>query len=896
MIKLLQNITYILCTLAIVAVISSSSLLAQNYTMGSANNSNGSTVTTCSGNFYDSGGPSGNYGNNQNITVTFCASTPGQQIQFNFAFLDLNNGDILRVFNGVNTTAPLIYQCSACNTGPLSFQSTNSCLTFNFTSNNANNTNNNVGWSAAIVCFAPPANDNCNTATPISVGTSCIYTIGTNVNATASSGVTDPTCGLYSGGDVWYSFVAPESGSVTLTANSIVGGPADMDMALYSGTCGALTQLECDDFDGPGIMPQINYANLIPGQTYFARLWEFGNNAFGNFNFCIIDNGSSNPNVDCGGANQLCSDSQVSGASSGFGTQDLNTTNNGCLGVEHQSNWFYAQVTTAGVFSFSISPQVLTDDYDFAVWQYPAGSSVPCPPTTNPTRCSYSGVDGATGLGNGAIDNTESAAGNGWVAPINVSVGDILVILIDNFSSTTTPFTMDFTGTASLNCTPVPLECSIAGVLRTCVASTSQLTGTGTPAAANPWVSSNSAIATVSNSGFVTGVAAGTVTITYTDSQGCQASQVFTVNPRPVVSNIILQTCSGTPFSETPSSDAPNVIPIGTSYSWSAPSGSGFSGGASGSGSLIGGTLSNTGAAPVTATYNVTATAGIAPNQCSSTFNVIVTVNPRPVISAMSEVACSGQVFSITPVNGANGVVPAGTTYSWSAPSGSGFSGGAASNGASISGTLFNAGSAPVTANYVVTAQLGTLPNVCSGAFNVSVTVNPSPTATVSSNSPICIGGNAVFTITGTADALVTYSINSGPLSTVALAGGVAVVTVNGVTINQTLTLVSVSYLAAPACPQMLSASATVTFGTSIVPDFSNISSVYCQNAVVANPSLSTVSLNGITGSWSPTGISSFAPGTFNYVFTPDPGQCAVGASLVISVRPLPTTSAISHN
>jgi len=47
--------------------------------------------------------------------------------------------------------------------------------------------------------------------------------------------------------------------------------------------------------------------------------------------------------------------------------------------------------------------------------------------------------------------------------------------------------------------------------------------------------------------------------------------------------------------------------------------------------------------------------------------------------------------FYIAPVNVTNGMVPLGTTYSWAAPSGTGFSGGAiGTSAANISGTLTN--------------------------------------------------------------------------------------------------------------------------------------------------------------------------------------------------------------
>jgi hypothetical protein len=49
---------------------------------------------------------------------------------------------------------------------------------------------------------------------------------------------------------------------------------------------------------------------------------------------------------------------------------------------------------------------------------------------------------------------------------------------------------------------------------------------------------------------------------------------------------------------------------------------------------------------------------------------------------------CSGAAFSVSPVNATDGLVPAATTYSWSAPVVAGITGASSgTNAANISGT-----------------------------------------------------------------------------------------------------------------------------------------------------------------------------------------------------------------
>jgi hypothetical protein len=92
-------------------------------------------------------------------------------------------------------------------------------------------------------------------------------------------------------------------------------------------------------------------------------------------------------------------------------------------------------------------------------------------------------------------------------------------------------------GTYPISVTVYPLV-TINGTLNICVSLTTQLTGSGLPAATTPWVSGTPSVATVSNTGLVTGISAGTSQITYTDSNGCSTSVTVTVYPLPSTSLI----------------------------------------------------------------------------------------------------------------------------------------------------------------------------------------------------------------------------------------------------------------------------------------------------------------------------------------------------------------------
>ena len=63
----------------------------------------------------------------------------------------------------------------------------------------------------------------------------------------------------------------------------------DGAMAIYTGNCGALTEIDCDDDNGPGLMPRIESTGLTPGATIFIRFWEVSGTQTGNFNICVFE-------------------------------------------------------------------------------------------------------------------------------------------------------------------------------------------------------------------------------------------------------------------------------------------------------------------------------------------------------------------------------------------------------------------------------------------------------------------------------------------------------------------------------------------------------------------------------------------------------------------------------
>lgn len=134
--------------------------------------SNG-TVYTCDANFYDTGGPNGAYGFDEDSVLTICPDAPNKTIQVIFSsiqteiniFNPLNPYDYLEIFDGNSTSADPIVNPNTGGTkfagttvpAPIISTSPDGCITFRFTSDDLFSY---AGWQAKINCLTtnePPA-------------------------------------------------------------------------------------------------------------------------------------------------------------------------------------------------------------------------------------------------------------------------------------------------------------------------------------------------------------------------------------------------------------------------------------------------------------------------------------------------------------------------------------------------------------------------------------------------------------------------------------------------------------------------------------------------------------------------------------------------------------------
>lgn len=285
-------------------------------------------------------------------------------------------------------------------------------------------------WSN-VTPLPPPPNDlPCNAFNLTATGT-CTYVTYTNDNATASPGSPVPGCAGYLGGDVWFTVTVPASGKLLIDTQ--VGVILDGGMAVYTGTCGALTLLECDDDDSPnGAMPSILVDSEPPGTVLYIRVWEVGNNNNGTFGICVTEIatcGTPLTNDYCESPAQLTAGpGNFSSNTSAQYTPDVpgNLASSFCGSVENNSWYQFTASNTTEVFDFiAVDNCVSNLGVQAAVYEILPDSVGCCDVLTVMSNC-YS--PNSTALGT--------------VTATPLTIGSTYVLMVDGFSGDACDFTV----------------------------------------------------------------------------------------------------------------------------------------------------------------------------------------------------------------------------------------------------------------------------------------------------------------------------------------------------------------------------------------------------------------------------------------------------------------------
>jgi large repetitive protein len=162
-----------------------------------------------------------------------------------------------------------------------------------------------TGFSVTTAFSQAPANDNCASATVLTLGAAGVS--GSNVNATVEGNEpAKPTCWANANdpnNTIWYRFTTAGAGNYTLT---VVGGTGVRPLSeVFSGTCGSFTSISCGDGGGQATTITSTLASLAATTTYYIRL-DAQNAQTGTFTVSVSGPSTppSNQNV-CTGATPL---------------------------------------------------------------------------------------------------------------------------------------------------------------------------------------------------------------------------------------------------------------------------------------------------------------------------------------------------------------------------------------------------------------------------------------------------------------------------------------------------------------------------------------------------------------------------------------------------------------
>jgi poly(3-hydroxybutyrate) depolymerase/uncharacterized protein YjdB len=386
-------------------------------------------------------------------------------------------------------------------------------------------------------------------------------------------------------------------------------------------------------------------------------------------------------------------------------------------------------------------------------------------PTVNPLTGTLSVCVGAT------TTLSSTTAGGTWLSS-NTNVATVVNGVVTGVSAGTANiyYTVNVNGCSKSVAAVVTVNAlpSISGTLSVCVGDTVRLTGSPTANATTPWTSATASVATITSTGLVTGVSAGTSVITYKNSNGCTKTATITVKALPTVNPLTgtLSVCVGATTTLSSTTAGGTWLSSNTNVA-----------------TVVNGVVTGVSAGTANIYYTVNV------NGCSKSVAAVVTVNALPSISGTLSV-CVGDTVRLTGSPTANATTPwTSATPSVATITSTGLVTGVSAGTSVI--TYKNSNGCTKTATITVKALptvnplTGTL-SVCVGATTTLSSTTAGGTW-LSSNTNVATVVNGVVTGVSAGSANIYYTVNvNGCSKSVA-----AVVTVNALPNTPVITKVN---------------------------------------------------------------------------------------------------------
>jgi uncharacterized protein YjdB len=459
--------------------------------------------------------------------------------------------------------------------------------------------------------------------------------------------------------------------------------------------------------------------------------------------------------------------------------------------------------------------------------------------------------------------------GGTWTSgtPANATIDASGVVTGVAAGTTTITYALGSGCTTSTVLTVNALPATITGTAVVCEGNITTLANTTT---GGTWVSS-STNASINLAGVMTGITAGTATMTYTLGSGCTAITTVTVNAAPSAISGPSSVCAGNSITLT------NTVAGGT---WASSNTN-----ASVSTNII------TGATAGTATISYTLSDG-----CFSTTNI--TINPTPAVIMGLATVCQGLTTTL-------GDITTGGT--WSSNNGNATIG--SSNGivtGALAGTSTISYTLPAGCYITTTATVNPLPTSITGTASVCIagttTLSSSAGGTwTSSNGNATIGlSTGIVTGVSAGTSVITYTLSTGCLATrvvtVSSLPG-TIISPSAVCIASTITLTSTgggTWISSNANAVVGSSTGVVmgvTGGTSVIT-YMLATSCYTTKTITVNPLPAVIGGTAAICVGATTTLTSTPAGTWSTSNT----NATIGSSTGIATGVTAGTSVITYS